>query len=147
MTYSIGEVAKMTGITVSTLRYYDKEGLFPEMERTNGGIREFTDKEISALRIIECLKMTDMPIKDIRQFMDWCHQGDCTLEQRQAMFHERLEIMNQKMAELQKTINTIKYKCWYYDTAAAAGSEEVVKTIMAAEMPADIRKYQQEMNA
>ena len=69
--YSIGQVAEMFGLPISTLRYYDKQGLFPNMERVSG-IRKFGDTEIEALRVIECLKKAGMEIKDIRQFMDWC---------------------------------------------------------------------------
>lgn len=53
--YSIGQVAEMFGLPISTLRYYDKQGLFPNMERVSG-IRKFGDTEIEALRVIECLK-------------------------------------------------------------------------------------------
>ena len=66
--YSIGQVAEMFGLPISTLRYYDKQGLFPNMERASG-IRRFSDREIEALRVIECLKKAGMEIKDIRQFM------------------------------------------------------------------------------
>ena len=63
--YSIGQVAEMFGLPISTLRYYDKQGLFPNMERVSG-IRKFGDTEIEALRVIECLKKAGMEIKDIR---------------------------------------------------------------------------------
>ena len=64
--YTIGQVSKMFGLPISTLRYYDKEGLFPDMERSNG-IRRFGQRELEALRVIECLKKSGMEIKDIRQ--------------------------------------------------------------------------------
>ena len=75
--YSIGQVAEMFGLPISTLRYYDKQGLFPNMERVSG-IRKFGDTEIESLRVIECLKKAGMEIKDIRQFMDWCVEGPST---------------------------------------------------------------------
>ena len=75
--YSIGQVAEMFGLPISTLRYYDKQGLFPNMERVSG-IRKFSEAEIEALRVIECLKKAGMEIKDIRQFMDWCVEGPAT---------------------------------------------------------------------
>lgn len=134
MPFSIGEVSDMTGIAVSALRYYDREGLFPNMERSNGGIRLFSEGEIETLRIIECLKMTGMPIRDIRQFLDWCQEGDSTLELRRDMFYERLEIMNQKMAELNQVIDTIKFKCRFYDLAVASGSAEVPEKMSRAEI-------------
>ena len=72
MYYSIGEVANATGIAISTLRYYDREGMFPHMERSNGGIRVFSDKEIDTLKVIECLKSSGMSIKAIKEFLIWC---------------------------------------------------------------------------
>ena len=53
--YTIGQVSEMFNLPVSTLRYYDKEGLFPFMQRASG-IRQFSDTEIAALKLIECLK-------------------------------------------------------------------------------------------
>ena len=67
--YTIGQVSEMFGLPISTLRYYDKQGLFPEMERISG-IRKFSEKEIEALRVIECLKRSGLEIKDIKQFME-----------------------------------------------------------------------------
>ena len=86
--YTIGQVAEMFDLPVSTLRYYDKQGLFPELERTSG-IRRFGDTELEALRVIECLKKAGMEIKDIRLFMEWCAEGPSTYPKRKAMFEER----------------------------------------------------------
>ena len=72
--YTIGQVSEMFDLPVSTLRYYDKEGLFPELNRTSG-IRQFSENEIEALRVIECLKKTGLQIKDIKQFMSWCMEA------------------------------------------------------------------------
>lgn len=66
--YTIGQVSEMFGLPISTLRYYDKQGLFPGMERISG-IRKFSEKEIETLRVIECLKRSGLEIKDIKQFM------------------------------------------------------------------------------
>ena len=91
--YTIGQVSEMFGLPISTLRYYDKQGLFPNMERVSG-IRKFSDSEMEALRVIECLKKSGLEIKDIKQFMDWCVEGASTYPQRKALFEkhrERLE--------------------------------------------------------
>ena len=141
MYHSIGEVAHTTGIPISTLRYYDREGLFPNMERSSGGIRVFSDAEIEAIRIIECLKASGLSIKEIRQFLNWCLEGDASLQKRRDLFYERLEAVQKQIADLQKTMNTIKFKCWYYDTALAAGTEEKAKNMREEEVPEEIRKY------
>jgi DNA-binding transcriptional MerR regulator len=126
-TYSIGEVAKELSLTVYTLRYYDKEGLMPFVDRTPSGTRVFKDSDIEALKIIECLKSTGMPIKEIKAFIDWCSEGDSTLKQRYEMFMERKSIVEAQMEELKKTLELIDHKCWYYKTAIDAGTEDVHK--------------------
>ena len=141
MYYSIGEVAKMTGIAISTLRYYDREGMFPEMERSSGGIRVFSDKEVNTLRIVECLKTAGMSIKEIREFLAWCQEGDASLQKRREMFYNRLREVEKQIEALQQTKHTLEYKCWYYDTAVAAGTEKVVKNIPLEKIPEEIRKY------
>ena len=71
--YTIGQVAKLVHLPISTIRYYDKEGLFPTLERTSG-IRKFSEKELEALRMIECLKKSGLKIKDMIQFKCWYYE-------------------------------------------------------------------------
>lgn len=139
MNYSIGDVAEMVGVATSTLRYYDREGFFPNMTRSKGGIRVFNDDDVQWLKMIDCLKSTGMPIKDIKQFLDWCNQGDSTISKRRDMFYERKQIVEKQMQEIQKTLDMIRYKCWFYDTALKAGSESAPKNIPTAELPAEIK--------
>lgn len=126
-TYTIGEAAKALNLTPYTLRYYDKEGLIPFVERTPSGIRLFKESDIDALKIIECLKSTGMPIKEIKSFIDWCSEGDATLQQRFDMFMERKATVEAQMEELRRTMEVIEHKCLYYKTALDAGTEEVHK--------------------
>ena len=86
--YTIGQVSEMFDLPISTLRYYDKQGLFPEMTRVSG-IRKFDDTEIDALSVIECLKRSGLEIKDIKQFMDWCMEGASTYPQRKELFERQ----------------------------------------------------------
>ncbi|WP_145408906.1 MerR family transcriptional regulator [Paenibacillus xylanexedens] len=127
MTYSIGEVAKKLDLTVYTLRYYDREGLMPFVERTANGTRLFKESDIDFLKIIQCLKATGMPIKDIKDFIAWCSEGDSTLKQRYDMFTERRASVEAQIAELQKTMEVIDHKCAYYESALSAGTEEIHK--------------------
>lgn len=127
MTYSISEVANKLNLTVYTLRYYDKEGLMPFVERTPNGTRLFKESDIDALKVIECLKSTGMPIKEIKNFIDWCSEGDTTLQQRYDMFMERKATVEAQMEELKKTMELIHHKCNYYKTALDAGTEDIHK--------------------
>lgn len=133
--YTIGQVSKMFDIPVSTLRYYDKEGLFPSMER-QGGIRRFGDEELEALRVIECLKRSGLEIKDIKRFMQWCTEGPSTYAQRKDLFERRREAVLEQVAKLEKTLAMLEFKCWYYDVALKDGNEDRLERMIPDKLPA-----------
>lgn len=139
MYYTIGQVAELFHLPISTLRYYDKEGLFPHMERQSG-IRKFSDKELEALHVIDCLKKTGMEIRDIKQFMQWCAQGPSTYPQRKELFEARKQILEKQMQELEKNMAMIQFKCWYYEKAIADGNEDEINQMLPDKLPADIQK-------
>ena len=90
--YTIGQVSEMTGLPISTLRYYDKEGLFPHMERVSG-MRRFGEQELEALHVIECLKASGLEIRDIRQFMQWCTEGASSYPKRRQLLERQKETL------------------------------------------------------
>lgn len=137
--YTIGQVAKMYSLPVSTLRYYDKEGLFPNLERTSG-IRRFSDRELETLHVIECLKRSGLEIKDIKQFMQWCAQGSSTYEQRHELFLRQRETVEAEMEKLRRVKAMIDFKCWYYETAVADGGEDRIRAMLPDKLPDDIQK-------
>ena len=102
--FTIGQVSEMFDLPVSTLRYYDKEGLFPELNRTSG-IRQFSENEIEALRVIECLKKTGLQIKDIKQFMSWCMEGSSTYTKRKELFENQKKQVEAEITKLNKTLD------------------------------------------
>ena len=140
MVHSISQAAKKMNLSTYTLRYYDKEGLLPMIERSNNGVRVFKEEDLEWLRLIHCLKASGMPIKEIKQFLDWQQEGNSTLEKRRNLFYQRKAIIEQQIADLEKTLNSVKYKCWFYDTAVAAGSAEAPSRMPKEEIPSEIRK-------
>ena len=136
--YSIGQVAEMFGLPISTLRYYDKQGLFPNMERASG-IRKFGDTEIEALRVIECLKKAGMEIKDIRQFMDWCVEGPSTYPQRKALIEAKKAHMEEEIRRMNRALDMLKFKSWYYEQAIKDGGEEGIPAMIQNGLPKEIR--------
>lgn len=137
--YSIGQVSEMFGLPISTLRYYDKQGLFPDMERSSG-IRKFSDREIEALRVIQCLKKSGLEIKDIKQFMQWCKEGASTYENRRELFIKQKENVEAEIEKLSRVHDMLKFKCWYYEKAIKDGSEDNLKVLLCDDMPDDIKK-------
>ncbi|MDL2285735.1 MerR family transcriptional regulator [Desulfovibrio sp. OttesenSCG-928-F07] len=129
--YTITQVAKKFGITAHTLRYYDKEGLLPFVERSAAGTRKFKEADLEWLIIINCLKETGMQIKDIKVFIDWCMQGDGTIQQRYDMFVAQKEKLQQQMEAMQTHMKKIEYKIWYYKTALEAGTVKIHESCAA----------------
>ncbi len=147
MFYTIGEMAKRMGVAPSTLRYYDKEGLLPFVERSGGGIRMFKDEDTEWLSIIECLKKTGMSIKEIKQFIDWCIEGDSTIDRRLELIDRRRERVHEQIAQLEKTLDTLDYKHWYYETAKAAGTCKIHEQMDEDDVPQRMREIKRRMTA
>lgn len=124
MSYTIRQVACMTGIPATTLRYYDKEGLLPFLERRPSGYRVFSDTDLSMLQVLQCLKDTGMSIEEMKQFSLWVQKGDASLKERYEMFVRRKAVVEGQIAELQKSLKIIEYKINYYKEAVAAGTEK-----------------------
>lgn len=136
--YSIGQVSEMFHLPVSTLRYYDKEGLFPNMQR-DSGIRKFSEKELEAIRVIECLKKSGMEIKDIKQFMEWCSQGSDTYPQRRELFVKQKEHVEAEIERMKQVLDMLRFKCWYYEEAIKDGNEDRLALMKPEDMPNEIR--------
>ena len=126
MSYSISEVAKMLNVSTYTIRYYDKEGLFPLVKRVNG-IRVFEDKDFPWLRMLNCLKNLNMPIKKIKEYVDLALKGDETLKERYDLILEQEESIEKQIKELKYYKKQIDFKKAYYEKALEAGTEEAVK--------------------
>ena len=138
-------MAQQAGIPASTLRYYDKEGLLPFVERTPGGIRIFQDRDMEWLRVIGCLKRAGMPLEDIRRYIQLAMEGDGTIGERLELFRKQRELLRARMAELQATLDVLEYKCWYYETAQAAGTVEVLRDMPEDKVPEQFRAIRQEL--
>ncbi len=136
--YTIGQVSELFHLPISTLRYYDKEGLFPNMQRSSG-IRKFTDKELEALHVIECLKKSGLEIKDIKRFMEWCSQGNTTYQQRLELFLNQKKAVEAEMEKMNRTLSMIRFKCWYYEQAILDGNEERLNRMLPDKLPEEIQ--------
>ncbi len=139
MFYTVGEMAKILNTTPSTLRYYDKEGLLPFVERSESGIRMFKDSDYEWLLVIDCLKNTGMGIKDIKSFIEMVIAGDSTIKERLEMMKKQRESVKEQMAKLQQTLDTLDYKVWYYSTAEKAGTTAVPRNMPEEQVPENLR--------
>ena len=115
------------------------------MMRTSG-IRKFTENELKAIEIIECLKKSGLEIKEIKQFIEWCQQGKDTYELRYNLFLKQKKVMEAEIEQMNKTLEMLKFKCWYYEQAINDGNEERLKKMPLKEIPEDIRNAYLKIN-
>ena len=125
MSYTISEAAEKTGLPPSTIRYYDKEGLLPNIKRKNG-IRVFEDMDLRLMGLLTCLKNTGMPIKRIRDYVELTSKGDETLQERYEIIKAQRQFVLDQIEQLQYYLEELDFKDWYYNKALAAGSESAI---------------------
>ncbi|PLS15909.1 MerR family transcriptional regulator [Bacillus sp. M6-12] len=110
MNYTIGQVAKINQLSISQLRYYYNQGLFPFLKRTEKGNRVFDHDALKFLDIILCLKNTGMLIKDIKQFVDWSMGGNDTIPQRLEMMKQQEINVLQQIRDTEENVIKIQQK-------------------------------------
>ena len=145
MLYTVGEVAKKLGVAPSTLRYYDKEGLLPFVERSEGGMRMFKDVDYEFLKIIGCLKSTGMQLKDIKSFIEMVQRGDDSIDERLELFRKQKDAVEKQLEALQTTMDIVSYKCWYYETAKKAGTTSIPDNMSEDELPENMKHIREKI--
>lgn len=112
--FTVKEVSGRTGLSVSTLRYYDSEGLTPQITRSSGGVRQYTQEDVCWLELICCLKHSGMALEDIRRFMGLCLGGEETAEERREILLEQRKLIGRKIEQLQCSLKLIECKLEHY---------------------------------
>ena len=136
--HTIGEVSRMFGIPVSTLRYYDKEGLLPALKRESG-VRKFSESDLRTLRLVECLKMSGLEIEQIRVFIEWCEEGSSTYGKRRDFFEERQRVVQEQLERMSQVLDMIRFKKWYYEQATIDGGEERLSAMLPDKLPPEVQ--------
>ncbi len=145
MFYTVGEMAKILNVASSTLRFYDKEGLLPFVERSSGGTRMFNDKDFEWLQVIGCLKKAGMKLSDIKTFIEMAMQGDDTISERLNLIIAQRKEVESQIKTLNKILATLEFKEWYYTTAKADGTTEKVRNMSLDELPEKFREIRKEL--
>ena len=114
--YSIQQVSKKTNLKAHVLRYYEREGLIPFVNRSNKGIRQYSNDNIEWIGVVCCLKNTGMSIKQIKDFVELILEGDTTLKQRCDMLIDHKEKIEEHISELQNNLHTVDRKIRFYSS-------------------------------
>jgi DNA-binding transcriptional MerR regulator len=116
MGLSIGQVAERTGLSVHALRFYEKEGILAhQVHRGPGGRRVYTEQDLAWLRMCIMLRMSGMPVPEIRRYTDLVRQGDGNEPQRLVILKEHQERVRQQMVQLQECMDLITHKVSKYE--------------------------------
>ncbi|NRZ27718.1 MerR family transcriptional regulator [Clostridium beijerinckii] len=120
MTYTIKDISKMFGVSIYTIRFYDKEGLLPFVLRNKSGNRVFTESDVSLFRTICCLKNTGMQLKDIKKYIDLCMEGSRTIDSRKELLLKHQEAILNQINDLNENLDLIHTKIVKYTSPNAA---------------------------
>lgn len=114
MDYSIKQISEKTNLKAHVLRYYEKEGLLPFINRSESGIRRYSEDNLEWLGLICCLKNTGMSIKQIKDFVELSIEGEETLKQRCEMLVEHKKNVEAEIDEMKKHLKKVTHKIEYF---------------------------------
>lgn len=118
-TYTIKEVAEQFELSISTIHYYDKQGLLPFVAKNDAGYRIFTQSDLNFIHTICCLKNTGMSIKDIRRYITLCMQGTSTIEKRKLLLLAHKEEIARQQQQLRDNMQEVDFKIDRYSSVDA----------------------------
>lgn len=118
--YTISEVAAFTGLTAHTLRWYERIGLMPHVDRSHTGQRRFTNRDLDWLAFVGKLRLTGMPVADMVRYAELLREGEHTFEERQELLEATRRDVRTRIAELQDTLAVLDHKIDFYASARRA---------------------------
>ncbi|MFI0779576.1 MerR family transcriptional regulator [Streptomyces sp. NPDC021212] len=118
--YTISEVAAHTGLTAHTLRWYERIGLMPHVDRTHTGQRRFTNRDLDWLDLVGKLRLTGMPVADMVRYAELVREGEQTFAAREELLTEHRANVLERIAELESTLDVLDYKIGIYAEARRA---------------------------
>ncbi|MER6009503.1 MerR family transcriptional regulator [Streptomyces bluensis] len=118
--YTISEVAAFTGLTAHTLRWYERIGLMPHIDRSHTGQRRYSNRDLDWLDLVGKLRLTGMPVADMVRYAELVREGDHTYGERFALLKATREDVLARIAELQGTLAVLDRKIDFYADAERA---------------------------
>ena len=125
---TIAEVSKKTELSADTLRYYERIGIIPEVERTESGIRNYTDYDLGWIEFSKCMRNSGMSIESIIEYIKLYNKGDATLEARRQLLVSQRDAMQEKLNDLQATVDKLNKKIENYGNQMSVHEKDMLKT-------------------
>jgi DNA-binding transcriptional MerR regulator len=124
----IAEVSERYGISTDTLRYYERIGLIPRVNRGGNGIRDYNELDIRRVEFIKCMRSAGLSLEVLIEYMDLVQQGDGTIETRKEILREQRDLLARRIQEMQKTLDLLDHKIEVYENAILTKEKQIVQT-------------------
>jgi len=123
----ITEVSERSGMSSDTLRYYERIGLIPPVNRNGSGIRDYSELDVRRVEFIKCMKSAGLPLEVLIEYFGLVQQGDQTIAARREILKEQREQLVARIAEMQKTLDLLNYKIKVYENAVLKKEKEITQ--------------------
>ena len=124
----IAEVSERYGLSADTLRYYERVGLIPPVNRNGSGIRDYSELDIRRVEFIKCMRGAGLPIEVLIDYMELVQRGDQTIQARKEILKEQRELLVARMKEMQKTLDILDHKIEVYENAVLKKEQAMIQT-------------------
>ena len=122
----IAEVSEQYGLSSDTLRYYERVGLIPPVNRNGSGIRDYNELDLRRVDFIKCMRSAGLPIEILIEYVGLVKQGDDTIEARKEILIEQRELLLGRMEEMQKTLDILDHKIEVYENAVLKKEKQMI---------------------
>ncbi len=123
----IAEVSERYGLSTDTLRYYERVGLIPQVNRNNSGIRDYNELDLRRVDFIKCMRSAGLPVEILIEYVALVQQGDKTIEARKDILIEQRKLLVDRMNEMQKTLDILEHKIEVYEKAVLKKEKQIVQ--------------------
>jgi len=124
----IAEVSERYGLSSDTLRYYERIGLIPPVNRGENGIRDYNELDIRRVDFIKCMRSAGLPIEVLIEYVSLVQQGDQTIEARKDILKDQRNLVAERIKEMQKTLDLLDHKIEVYEKAILTKEKQIVET-------------------
>jgi DNA-binding transcriptional MerR regulator len=121
------EVSEQYGISSDTLRYYERIGLIPPVNRNGSGIRDYTELDIRRVEFAKCMRSAGLPVEVLIDYIGLVQQGDQTIEARKEILMEQRVLLVARMKQMQKTLDILNHKIEVYEKTVLKNEKEMIE--------------------
>ncbi len=125
----IAEVSEQYGISLDTLRYYERIGLIPPVTRNESGIRDYNELDVRRVEFVKCMRSAGLPIEVLIEYIGLVQRGDQTIEARKDILVEQRQLLVSRMEQMQKTLDILDHKIEMYEKAVLKNEKAMIPVV------------------